>query len=498
MLLAALLALLPASAQQEYFEAGITHADRNGKRVWLHDGKPLQGVCKINYLDIDFAARYTLADYRDGVRSDTVSYYSGYSDKLLRKVIRLGEQARHICDYDRYGDTYLREWTEAEGRIEGVLKEWDTEGNLRKTEEYRAGVLEGPSREWDKSGRLVQEEIYRNDRLDGKAKSWHYEGPSWGELEVSYHRSYDRPYLVERYSFFEEEQGLIERTVPDSDGNTLYTASKPDCDSMRIDTLCGARMIVEIRDFKEGTIRSLERFDAFTGVLIPHGIFERYAPDGRIGTRLHFEDGELLAVREYEEEEPREDVRTTLLSRADGDRLLAASSDSKHLAGCEDGTSLCIRDHTGDVLLSVAEEGRRYEYHGYDPQQKLHVGFSSVGDWNDVHWYVVYDAEGVQSFFDSEEDYLVVNGLNGMIATGKSHFEGELDLAVHRFFTDPEAGGYFETVFAFTLPELPGWIESIHWIGENSLAVVMEKSCIRLDIAPESLEGYNAELDCTD
>lgn len=491
-LLVALLLGLDVQAQQEYFEGSITQDDRNGQRIWMHDGKPLQGLCKINFMDIDLAARYSLSTFRDGVRSDTVSYYSGRSDKLLRKVIRLGEKALRIMDYALYNGAFMREWTEVDGRIDGVLKEWYTEGKPLREEGYKAGKLDGVSRAWDESGRLVSEQCYRNETLDGKAVKWHFEGSDRGEIEVAYHQQDDRPYMIERYAFADGQQGLIERTIPDPDGDTLYSSRKSDCDSTRIDTLYGARMMVEIRDFREGRIRSREQYDCthFYGFLVPHGVFELYGPDGRVGTRMRYEAGRQIISRDYDDEEPRTDIRTMLLSRVDGDRLLAAASfDSKYFDQCDETRPLRILNRAGEVLFESDEEDRRYEYHGYDPFLKLHVGFSSVGSWSDIRWYVVYESDDTESTLELREELFAVNGSTGLIAGGVSYFDGEQDLTVYRRFEDEEAGTFFETVFWITLPDVPETVWGLHWIGESSLLLLMEKSCIRVDIAPESLDG---------
>lgn len=498
LLLCTLLPVFAAHAQQEYYEGGITHADRQGQRIWLHNGEPLQGRCKINFMDIDLAARYSLADYRDGVQSDTVSYYTARSNTLLRTEVRLGENARRIYDYTLYNGSFLREWTEVDGHLEGSVKEWYAEGKPRLEETYKDGERNGPSREWDKEGRMVSECVYRGEVLDGEAKTWRYEGTDWGEIEIAYHQERDSPYLIERFVFGDGQRGLIERIVPDNEGVTLYWARKQECDSARIDTLYGARMMVEIRDFREGRIRSLERYDAasYYGTLLPHGVFESYAPDGRVGTRMLYEEGELIVSRDYDEEAPREGVKTTLLSREDGDRLLAASCDSKYLDRCDETRPLRIRNRKGEVLLERDEEERRYEYHGYDPNLKLHVGFSSVGSWNDVRWYVVYESDAAESVLELREELFAVNGTTGVIASGVSYFEGELELSAYRRIEDEDAGSFFELVFWITLPEVPEPVWGMHWVGDNSLLLVMEKSCLRVDIAPESLawqEGEPAE-----
>lgn len=302
--------------------------------------------------------------------------------------------------------------------------------------------------------------------------------------------------MVERFAFVGDQQGLIERTIPDPDGAALYSARKSDCDSTRIDTLCGGRMMVEIRDYKEGTIRSLERYDATAryGTLIPHGVFELYAPDGRLGTRMLYDEGELILARDYDEDLPREDVTTTPLSREDADRLRSALSDSKYLKEGEDCRPLCIRNGAGEVILSVDEEDRRYEYHGYDPHLHLHVGFSSEGSWNDIRWYAVYDMDGAESVLELHEELFAVHGTTGLIAVSSSYFEGEQELEIYRLVQDEAAAGFYEMVFACTLPEVPAAIWDMHWVGENSLLLVMEKGSIRVDIAPESLTWQEEEI----
>lgn len=487
-LLILLLFTLSANAQQEYHEVSLTLADHDGKRVWLHEGKPLQGPCKINYLSDDFRFRYTLSNFRDGVQGDSVSYYAAKSNTLLRTVIRLAHNARHICDYNLYNGAFKREWTEVDGQRDGILKEWYAEGKPRLEEEYKAGKLDGLSRAWDESGRLVSEQHHHDGELDGEARTWHYEGSDWGEIEIAYHRQNDHPYMIERFAFADGQQGLIERTVPDSDGATLYAARKSDCDSTRIDTLYGARMTVEIRDFREGRIRSLERYDAssyYSGTLVPHGVFELYAPDGRIGTRMLYEEGELIVSRDYdEEEEARPDVTTTLLSREEGERLLTAASDSNYLKDCDESRPLRIRNQAGEVLFECDDEERRYEYYGYDPELHLHLGFSSIGDWNDLYWYVVHENGEMLTL---QEELLAIHGKTGLIASGKSYFEGELDLSIFRYMEYEEEGSFFEPIFCFTLTDVPAPVWDFHWIGDSSLLLVMENGCIRLDIAPDSL-----------
>lgn len=155
-------------------------------------------------------------------------------------------------------------------------------------------------------------------------------------------------------------------------------------------------MTIEIRDFREGRIRSLERCAPthFYGFLVPDGVFELYGPDERVGTRILYEGG------------------------------------------------------------------------------------------------------GFETNLELPEELFAVNGTTGLIASGISYFDGEQDLTVYRRIEDEDAGSYFEVVFWIMLTEVPEAVWGLHWIGDSSLLLVMDKSCLRVDIDPESLERHEDEHGC--
>lgn len=119
-----------------------------------------------------------------------------------------------------------------------------------------------------------------------------------------------------------------------------------------------------------------------------------------------------------------------------------------------------------------------------------------IGNWNDIRWYAVYESNGVETSLELREELFAVNGTTGLIASGISYFDGEQDLTVCRRIEDEDAGTYFEVVFWIMLTEVPEAVWGLHWIGDNSLLLVMDKSCLRVDIDPESLERHEDEHGC--
>lgn len=119
-----------------------------------------------------------------------------------------------------------------------------------------------------------------------------------------------------------------------------------------------------------------------------------------------------------------------------------------------------------------------------------------IGSWNDIRWYAVYEGGGFETNLELPEELFAVNGTTGLIASGISYFDGEQDLTVYRRIEDEDAGTYFEVVFWIMLTEVPEAVWGMYWIGDSSLLLVMDKSCLRVDIAPESLERHEDEHGC--
>lgn len=481
-----------ALAQQEYFDGALDYETVNGRKVCSYEGKPLQGLCKIKFIDIDFAPRYLIATYTDGVQGDTVCYRTVDSDVLLSRRIRIGDRETHVTEY--HGTRWPRsEYRIVDGKLEGVRNEWYPDGTPYLSEEYSDGELHGERTEWDEQGIVRSMERYRKGVPDGK--SIRTIDPESGRFEMNYFRQSNHPYLTEWYEMRAEDRAvLIRRIIPDGEGCELHSASKPDCDFWRIDTVetgQGAQGIsIEVRDYTDGSLRSFERYTPdYAGAWIPDGVFENYNADGTISERMRYEEGELTVSRGYgPDDEQRYDARLTRLTKPEYEALENNFRDSKHFDGCDIQRPLRIRNARGEVIFEREDENRRFEYYGYDPSLRLHLAFSSVGDYNDVYFYVVHENGG--EYLEIQPELLAVNGDTGMIAAVFSDFEGEYDIMCCRFFPGDEPGsGHFAGVFDYTITDGPPAVWGIHWISETSLVLVAGKErSIRMDISPDSLQ----------
>lgn len=482
-----------ALAQQEYFDGALDYETVDGRKVCSYEGKPLQGLCKIKFIDIDFAPQYLIAAYADGVQGDTVSYYTANSDVLLSRRIRIGDRETHVTEY--YGEGRPRsEYRLVDGRLEGLRSEWYPDATPYTTEEYAAGELHGLRTEWDEQGIIRSMEHYREGVPDGK--SVRMTDPQTGRFETDYFRRSSRPYLTEWYEMRGEGCAvLIRRVVPDGEGHELHSASKPDCDFSRIDTVVtqqGAQGIsIEVRDYTDGMLRSYERYTPdYSNAWIPDGVFENYNADGTISERLRFEEGRLTASRGYgSDDEQRYDARMTRLTKPEYEELANNFRDSKHFDGCDIQHPLRIRNARGEVIFEREDENRRFEYYGYDPSLRLHLAFSSVGDYNDVFFYVVHENGGGE-YLEIQPELLAVNGDTGMIAAVFSDFEGEYDIMCCRYFPGEEPGsGYFAAVFDYTITDGPDALWGVRWIGDSSLLLIAgEEEFVRMDFSPEYLQ----------
>lgn len=483
--------ILTAHAQKEYFGALIDRKVENGKERYLYEGTPLQGACRIIYFDIDFGQSSLEATFEDGVEGDTVRRYIG---SILRsEQIRLDDRETKHIEYHGSGNLY-KTYIERDGRIEGVYREWYDDDSRYRLDEYRRGQLHGQSMVWRRDGTIRAIRNYREGLPDGK--SLLMDDTDEGTVTLEYYARSNSPYMTERYGVGEKGPVLVWRTVSDREGSVLYSTDKPDCDFTRIDTLaqqdCPDTTIL-ISDYTRGVLRSLERYrPTESREWIPDGIFEEYYPGGQLFRRTRYEAGMLTTASTYDEdEEPRTDVR---LERMTPKQVQAYErsgiADSKYFEGCEIMRPLRIRNTRGEVIFEREDEKRRFEYHGYDPNLGLHQAFSSIGDYNEVCFYIVPD-HGGESYLELQPDLLVVNGQTGTIATVTYGFEGEYEVVCWRRFTGEEGADFFQAVFNYTMLDGPSDLWRIHWIGDHSLLLVCgEQEFYRLDIEPDALEGY--------
>lgn len=179
-------------------------------------------------------------------------------------------------------------------------------------------------------------------------------------------------------------------------------------------------------------------------------------------------------------------VKVTKLTEGEYRKLLVGRQDSKSLRDClEDGHDLVIRNAEGGVLLELhaAEEDEicmgngqvghlKFCYYEYDENLKLHLGFSSYGDYNDVHFFVVPEKVPAPEHPEEVEDMdFKAESISIHEATGSiAGISGDCSGGEYALYSYNWDGDGFSTGFDFFL-DLPVGIPSVRWIGEHSLLV---------------------------
>lgn len=468
-------------AQQTVSEVALEY--KAEEKQYLHDGKPLDGCYKVTYLDDDFVARYYISRFEKGLRGDTVRYYDAKTNSLLNENIRITDREMLHRKYFFDGNLF-EEYRTVDGKKEGAYREWYKTGVPRRLRYYAGGLLNGTSLYWDENHRLREDYNYKDNLQDGWSRSWARADYSTGNSDnIMLNELYKEggsPLVEERYTWDREGMVLIKRTVFDGSEES-YSAFKDQFDSTRIDTL---ENYIEIRDYKHGILRSVERF---THNWTPQGIFENYYPEGGIESKSRYEHGELVAENYYPLE-PRTDVRQASLTPDMFKALRQESYNSRHFNKCDTKNPLVITNCSGDEIFYESEEGRRYEYYGYDPEHMFHLAFSSEGDFNNVRYYIVYDG-GLSLTLSA--DCVAVNEGDGTIAAVQRIFDGEVELTFYKFLpVDDQAT--FLPVLKYTVRDCE-FVEEVHWIDTHTLLLKTEESGIRIDMEPGALEPVDEE-----
>lgn len=392
------------------------------------------------------------------------------------------------------------------------------DGTLWRINEYIDGQMIKRTT-YDKWGRKYDVTPFRNGEPFGWSEFWDFDNDSY---QRCFCKGWGSPRIVDKYSVWQDQKGLSRRIVQD-EGYETHSFNKPDCDSTQTDI---TDTHIVLRDYKEGRLRSLEQY---TSDLIPDGTFEDYHPGGKIACRRLFRQGELVSEQffdykgeemydgedntgnmasnepeEIEDNEP-DGVKITKLTKEGYRELLTKSCDSKNLRECLDsGHDLIIRNTAGEILLerhSTEEDWKSTSegtsghlnsaYYGYDKNLGLHLGFSSYGDYNDVHFFVVPEKTPVSKYPESNIDYLELEAESISIHETTGYIAvicGDRTTRNYSLFCYSWNGTEFSSVFDFML-DLPVGLPDLWWIGDNSLIVSLyEGEWYRIDITPESLK----------
>ncbi len=467
-------------AQQPVFDANIKY-QKEGK-LYLYDGKPMNGCYKVSYIDEDFVRRYYIANFKKGLQGDTVRHYDAKSNALINESIRLNDRETLHRNFFFDGKRFEEYRTTDKGR-EGIYREWYQNGNGRRACEYAGGVLNGISTYWDENGQLMEVVNYKDNLQDGWSETYIYED-SQSEIPAKIVRELysegGSPVLEECYGMGSEGPVLIKRTIFDSpNSEPRHVSFKDECDSTCMDSL---ENCIEIRDYRQGKLLSIERY---TYDWERDGIFETYNTEGGMSSRKRYERDKLIAESYYEINELSPDVRQTALTPDMCAALKLKSCNSKYFDfdKCDTKRPLVIRGSLGNELFRVSDEGRRYEYYGYDFKLKYHLAFSSVGDFNDVRYYVVHDDGASMSL---PVDYVAVNGDAGTVATTRRIFDDEDELIIYNFRPENKEEGFIP-VLKYSMRHAT-YLTGLHWLGNGALLLEYKDGGIRLDVDPAELE----------
>ncbi len=481
-------------AQQEVNSESLEINNEGPRPIHFYNGKKLEGCWKVRYLSDDWVLKYYSANFHEGICSDTVWHYDQKTDWLTRREIRLSEHEILCTEYYYDINMLFKEVRTVDGYAEGIYKEWynNSKNSLFRSCEYVKGRLNGESMEWDNDGNLKSVDYYKDGMLDGWSTNWNYEE---NEMVKNFYIEGGSPRITEQYLFGGDRLQLKSRTVYDNQGKEVYWSLKPDCDSVRVDTLDSG---IEIRDYRQGCLLSLERFN---DQLIPHGIFEQYNTDGSICLRTMYENGEQTLQNNYDGGTD-SSVKETRLPAAEGKQLLQACCDSKSFEGCDIMRPLKIHNAKGQLIFELEnEEKRRYEYHGYDPVLKYHQAFSSIGDYNHVRWYIVRD-DGSGRMMDLDSDdcltlydvEIAINAHSGMIATLRSIFEGDYVVTIYKYLTNEEYSSFVPVgTYKINNSSMSFW--SINWTGDYTVLLSSEKDFMQLEFDKEELESNDDYFD---
>lgn len=480
LVLSSLLFTTLVSAQQSLFDASVDY--QKEKNIFLHNGEPLNGCYKVTYITDDFIAYYYIADFKDGVRGDTIRHYDAKSNTLINENIRLNDRETLHRQFFFDGKCFEEYRTTDKGR-EGIYREWYKSGKLRAKCEYVDGLLNGSSAYWDENGQLMEVVNYKNNLQDGWSKTYIYED-SQSKIPAKMVRDLysegGSPVLEECFGMGGERPMLTKRTIFDSTNSAPRCVSfKDECDSTRIDSLENS---IEIRDYRQGKLLSIERYTYYWE---RDGIFETYNTEGGMASRKRYERDRLIAESYYDFNELSPDVQQITLTSAMCAAFKLKSCNSKYFDfdKCDTERPLVIRNPFGNELFSVRDEGRRYEYYGYDPKLKYHLAFSSVGDFNDVYYYVVHDDGASMSL---SVDYVAVNGDAGTVATMRRIFDDEDELVIYNFRPENKEEGFIP-VLKYSVRHAT-YLTGLHWLGNGTLLLEYKDDGIRLDIDPAELE----------
>lgn len=191
-----------------------------------------------------------------------------------------------------YGNGQLwKEMKFKDGRITGLAKEWDLQGNLITEAEYKMGVRYGRETQYFENGKKQLEVYYQNGKATGTVTEWYENGQMMSRGEVL-----NGQYLGKHTWFYptgEKEQVIEYRNgVAEGKVQLWYIDGKL---RKSTDFTKGQPNGKQIEWYKSGVKMSEQDFVNAT----KHGEFKYWGKDERLLERKVYEEGRVVKAEDY-------------------------------------------------------------------------------------------------------------------------------------------------------------------------------------------------------
>jgi antitoxin component YwqK of YwqJK toxin-antitoxin module len=258
-------------------------------RVFAHerkDEKPIDGRVRIitgyttEYIDAGFDKGYADGKweyYRYNKLSETINYSQGYLN---------GEKLSYYND----GTTVHEKVVIKNGKADGTIVRYSSEGKIEYEKGMKEGIDEGPERSYDESGKVISEIIYKNGKAEGKSFASYNRGSSDAYLRTSY---YKKGILEGEYSeIYDNGTVKIKGKYLNGQKEGVWETNKEDGSKKPTEEYKAGQVIKRITYYTDGKVEMERNFDA-NGK--QHGVEKKYDyEDGSLKSELNYVHGKQV------------------------------------------------------------------------------------------------------------------------------------------------------------------------------------------------------------
>lgn len=514
----------PEDSFKTYYKDSVRKKHIDGVDRWYSGEELMDGDYKDFYFD-KFDLCYSIARYRDGIKNDTVRFYSTRDNRLMEIIVRPDSIHEFYTSYSSNGLPYIY-YEATKGKLDGWRKRWFYDGTPDWFEQYKGGKLNGETRRWFPNGYLSLVERYRDDEKILPFETWYYSQSSDDFLYhlgtkkapdrytityATWEDDTDSYRITENYKIGEDGIKQLYKRIYSTPYDEIFRLTKDDCDSVSKKIIKkNDNEFLEIRDYKKGRLIYLETCPLYFGDG-SNICAESYSKDGKIINRYiyDYESETLVPLRIYSNMgahvkgiNHREYVT---LTKRNYNKKLNPGSKQFTL----NGDSLTLHCQTGNITLlnhdynevEAADFSCEWVYDGYEPEHNLHFfHFEGYESW---YYFVMNAATGEVTEFKSNSIPVLCEGTNLFLTNYENPYMGNPYIYVYKILPNGrlaqiaslERGGY-----NFYESDLENFI----WIGNRSFVATkkiptdsnsVEKEFleslpqyVRIDITPDALK----------